>query len=159
MRYSYAYKTSDGERHEATMVVCNQPLGSGRGRPCRRPVNIVRANRHDFVLWRQQGANQLLQIQPPHRGIAQKSVLQIETVNVNDCFHVATQRTLEPGLLPAPLRIAVAQRMINNPSWGSSVFYQIIGMVDKWQLRLAECRLSMTPKTHTYCNMCAHKDR
>ena len=59
-------------------------------------------------------------VEPQVRRAFEKSVEKVEAVNIYNGFHFVTlYKTLEPGLLPAPHRIAVAQRVVSNPSWGS----------------------------------------
>jgi hypothetical protein len=43
-------------------------------------------------------------------------------------YHQLFIKMLEPGLLPAPLRIARGSRVVYNPSRGSAVLYQICDM-------------------------------
>ena len=80
----------------------------------------------NLVLVRQERTRKQLKVEPQVRRAFEKSVEKVEAVNIYNGFHFVTlYKTLEPGLLPAPHRIAVAQRVVSNPSWGSWVLYQI----------------------------------
>ena len=64
-------------------------------------------------------------IKPFVRGSTEQSVVEVASVDIDYRsfrFHI---KTLEPGSLPAPHRIAVAQRVVSNPSRGSVTLYQI----------------------------------
>ena len=74
----------------------------------------------NLVLVRQERTRKQLKVEPQVRRAFEKSVEKVEAVNIYNGFHFVTlYKTLEPGLLPAPHRIAVAQRVVSNPSWGS----------------------------------------
>jgi len=66
----------------------------------------------NLILRRQQLSREFLKVEPLPGRVAKKPVVKVVSVNVDNGFHVATvEKTLEPGLLPAPHRIAVAQRV------------------------------------------------
>ena len=69
-------------------------------------------------------------IEPLIGSILQQPMIEIESIDIeNRLLHLCYcgfQRQ-GPGSLPAPHRIAVAQRVVSNPSRGSVVLYQIFG--------------------------------
>ena len=68
------------------------------------------------------------EIEPLIGSIFQQPMMEIESIDIkNRLLHLryyGLQRQ-GPDFRPAPHRIAVAQRVVSNPSRGSSVFYQI----------------------------------
>ena len=80
----------------------------------------------NLVLVSQERTREQFKIEPQIRRAFEQSVKKVEAVNIYNGFHLVTPyKTLEPGLLPAPHRIAVAQRVVSNPSRGSVTLSQI----------------------------------
>ena len=78
---------------------------------------------NDNVVWRNEEPRKLSEIQPFEGLILpQQPVIQVESVYVNYSLfvHKQSRKMLEPGLLPAPLRIAKGSRVVSNPSRGSA---------------------------------------
>jgi hypothetical protein len=75
------------------------------------------------MLFRQETANESGKVEPLARGrVFQQTMIKVEAVNVEDCLfrlHNCFPKRQEPDLRPALHRIAVAQRMVSNPSRGS----------------------------------------
>ena len=79
----------------------------------------------DIMLFqaREQGCCETLEVEPLARGrVFQQAMIKVEAVNVEDCLfrlHNCFPKRQEPDLRPALHRIAVAQRVVSNPSRGS----------------------------------------
>ena len=84
-----------------------------------------------FFKTRKQGCCETLEVEPLARGrVFQQAMIKVEAVNVEDCLfrlHNCFPKRQEPDLRPALHRIAVAQRVVSNPSRGSVVVYHIVG--------------------------------
>ena len=88
----------------------------------------------------QQGCGKSNEIEPLIPWFSQKPVLQIESINIEDCFFLFHAHSFSPTKRQgpdrslAPHRIAVAQRVVNNPSRGSPYIVSNPGRGCKRQL-------------------------
>ena len=98
------------------------------------------------IVWtRQKRVCESYNIQPFVMRKAEQPIIQVESVNVNNCpflLHSAFNRNFtrqEPDFRPALHRIAEAQRSVNNPSWGSASIISNLFALRKWE-NFAICR-------------------
>ena len=89
---------------------------------CRKVFDV-----DDFMFFRpwKEGACERHNVQPLAVRETEQPVVQVESVNVDNCFLHGNPKRQGPDLSPALHRIAEAQRSVNNPSWGS------VGIVSK----------------------------
>jgi len=100
---------------ECGLRVCGIILDSGR--------EVFDGDDIMFFQTREQGCCETLKIEPLARGrIFQQTMIKVKAINIEDCLfllHNCFPKRQEPDLRPALHRIAVAQRVVSNPSRGS----------------------------------------
>ena len=108
---------------ECGLRVCGIILDSGR--------EVFDGDDIMFFETRKQRCCKTFKIEPLARGrIFQQTMIKVEAIYVEDCLfllHNCFPKRQEPDLRPALHRIAVAQRVVSNPSRGSVVVYHIVG--------------------------------
>ena len=132
MRFTYTYRSSDGLRHglrprrrpERFKVSVLVESSAGIRRIVLYPSGKI-LDRHDvmFLGTREKCRGESFKIKPLIGRFLQQSMMKVESINVEYClflFHFCTPQRQGPDFRPALHRIAVAQRVVSNPSRGSS---------------------------------------